>query len=177
MGFHRFPFVALAGVIGLSIAHFTACGDRPAPVDPPRLLSSSAAAPEQASSVPQEPPEPPDASVGAREPDASLAAPQATVESGLPMLLDFTRDHCLPCEIMAPWVDELRKKHAGRVLVKEINIDRNENKELGRFFKTRSIPTQVYVDGAGREVSRHVGLATQAQMELTIEKLGFVPKR
>jgi thioredoxin 1 len=93
------------------------------------------------------------------------------------MLLDFTRDHCLPCEIMAPWVDELRKKYAGRVQVQEINIDRAENRELGRFFRARSIPMQVYVDAGGREIGRHVGLATLPQMERTLEKLGLVPRR
>jgi thioredoxin 1 len=110
-------------------------------------------------------------------PDASPEPSPAAVAPGLPMLLDFTRDHCLPCDIMAPWVEELRKKHAERVLVKEINIDRPENRELGLFFKTRSIPTQVYVDAQGREVSRHVGLATKEQMQRTLEQLGFVGKR
>ncbi|MBW2278439.1 MAG: thioredoxin family protein, partial [Deltaproteobacteria bacterium] len=87
---------------------------------------------------------------------------------------DFTRDHCLPCKIMAPWVDELRQTHAAQVAVVEINIDRPENKPLGRFFKTRSIPTQVYVDEQGREVSRNVGLATKPQMERTLKRLGFL---
>lgn len=93
---------------------------------------------------------------------------------GRPVVIDFTRDHCLPCEIMAPWVGELRKELDGKVDVTEMNIDRPGNKELGLFFKVGSIPTQVYIDAAGKEVSRHVGLATKPQMTATMRKHGFI---
>jgi thioredoxin 1 len=93
---------------------------------------------------------------------------------GKPLLLEFTRNHCLPCEIMAPWMKELRAKHAAQVKIIEINIDRAENKQLARYFKARSIPTQVYVDKSGRQVSRHVGLATKPQMERTMKRHGFL---
>jgi thiol-disulfide isomerase/thioredoxin len=111
----------------------------------------------------------PDAGVGA---DAGLAA--APQPLGKPALLDFTRDHCLPCEIMAPWVKELRIAYGDRVEIAEINIDRPENKPLGRYFKARSIPTQVYLDAEGRELSRNVGLATKDQMERTLKRHGFL---
>jgi len=112
------------------------------------------------------------------ETDATDAGPVASpLPTGKPILIDFTRDHCLPCQIMAPWVDELRKKHADRVAVVEINIDRPENKSIGRFFKARSIPTQVYIDAQGREVARHVGLATKPQMERVLKRHGFLEKR
>lgn len=136
---------------------------------------------------PAEPPEGPplaEAAVPEPEPAAVAAAPvdspdAAPVDDGveaepkLPMLLEFTRDHCLPCKLMAPWTAELREKYAGRVLIREINIDRPENRDLGAFFKARSIPTQVYVDAEGREVGRHVGLATRAQMERSLARYGF----
>lgn len=104
--------------------------------------------------------------------DSGPAAP--ALPTGKPLLLEFTRDHCLPCEIMAPWMKQLREQHEQRVQIVEINIDRPENKPLGRYFKARSIPTQVYVDRYGREVSRHVGIATKAQMERTMKRHGFL---
>lgn len=91
-----------------------------------------------------------------------------------PVLIDFTRDHCLPCDLMAPWLEEVRRSHCGSLDVTEINIDRPENKEIGAHFKVKSIPTQVYVDSGGKEVLRHVGLATRPQMEATLRKLGFI---
>lgn len=116
-----------------------------------------------------------------RKPDQQLntdaSAPSPTVVSGKPMLLEFTRDHCLPCTIMAPWMAELKKQYSEQVDINEINIDRPGNKELGIYFKVASIPTQVYVNGGGKVLSRHVGLATSAQMEATLRKHGFLDNK
>ena len=83
----------------------------------------------------------------------------------------------MPCVVMAPWVAELRKQHGELVDINEINIDRPGNKELGIYFKVAKIPTQVYVDASGRAVSRHVGIATKAQMEASLKKHGFLDKK
>jgi len=97
--------------------------------------------------------------------------------SGKPMLLDFTRDHCMPCTIMSSWVDDLQKKYAGKVGILKINIDRKENRSLGMFFRISAVPTQVYVDKTGREIKRNTGLATQVQMEKMLTGLGFLAKK
>ncbi len=109
--------------------------------------------------------------------DTDSPAPSPAAGSGKPMLLEFTRDHCLPCTVMAPWMAELRKQHSEQIDINEINIDRPGNKELGIYFKVAKIPTQVYVDGGGVVLSRHVGLATRAQMEATLRKHGFLDKK
>lgn len=111
---------------------------------------------------------------GAAEGGADAGSATSPLPTGKPILLEFTRDHCLPCEIMAPWMKQLREQHGRLVQIVEINIDRPESKPLGRFFKARSIPTQVYVDRHGREVSRHVGIATEQQMQRTMKRHGFL---
>ena len=139
------------------------------------LLSCAQQPPKEKAAQPPTPVQPP-----VPEPeqpvDAGSPAPSPTAGSGKPMLLDFTRDHCMPCVIMAPWVAELRKQHAELVDINEINIDRPGNKELGIYFKVAKIPTQVYVGRDGVVISRHVGLATKAQMETTLRKHGFLEK-
>jgi thioredoxin 1 len=91
--------------------------------------------------------------------------------SGKPMLLDITRDNCLPCRIMAPWVEEIRKKYAGKADVVEINIDRPENRELEKYFEVRSVPTQIYLDAQGRVRLRHGGMSTLNEMQKVMEQL------
>lgn len=109
--------------------------------------------------------------------DAGAPTPSPAASLGKPMLLEFTRNHCMPCVIMAPWVAELRKQYGELVDINEINIDRPGNKELGNYFKVAKIPTQVYVDGGGKMVSRHVGIADKTQMEATLKKHGFLDKK
>jgi thiol-disulfide isomerase/thioredoxin len=154
-----------------------ACGDDPAPAPAPTAPTADTAptAPtaDTAPTAPTADAAPPPEPVG----DLGDAGPVPTASPlppGKPMLLDFTRDHCLPCVLMEPWIAAIREKHAARVGVLEINIDRPPNKPLGLFFKVKSIPTQVYVDARGREVHRNVGLARQPEMEKLLEKLGFL---
>jgi len=108
-------------------------------------------------------------------PDAGAPRPQlGALSLGRPMLVDFTRDDCLPCKLMEPWLAELRRRHAGTVEILEVDLDEKESHELAQYFKARSVPLQVYVDARGREVSRNVGLATLPQMQLKLEGLGFL---
>jgi len=169
---------AITALLLLLTAGASACGGESEPTSPSRPTS-------RATEPPPPAPEPAPADTGeeltdaapggAVDPDGGPAAPLLPV--GKPLLLDFTRDHCLPCEIMAPWVAEIRREHSRLVEVVEINIDRAGNKQLGLYFKARSIPTQVYVDRAGQQVSRHVGLATKEQMLRTLDRLGFLDAR
>ena len=103
-------------------------------------------------------------------------APVSPVQLGRPALIEFSRDTCIPCQLMRPWVEELRTRHAGDVAVIEVNIDRPENDQLGQFFKVAAVPLQVYLDAQGREVSRNTGLATLAQMEGELSRLGLTKK-
>ena len=91
------------------------------------------------------------------------------------MMIDFTRDFCLPCQVMAPSVAELAREHAGRVDVVEVNIDREHNQGYGRFFAIDAVPTQVWVDADGGIVARHAGLASKQEMQQMFEQLAWVP--
>ena len=91
------------------------------------------------------------------------------------MMIDFTRDYCLPCQVMAPWVAELRTTYDGQVDVVEVNIDRGTNERLGRFFAIKSVPTQIFVDATGHVEARHEGLASKEEMAQTLTKLGWIP--
>ncbi len=92
-------------------------------------------------------------------------------------MIDFTRDYCLPCQIMAPWVDELRTEYEGSVDVVEVNIDRGGNQRFALFFSIESVPTQVFVDASGHVEARHEGVASKDEMNATLSRLGWVAQR
>jgi thioredoxin 1 len=59
---------------------------------------------------------------------------------------------------------ELRQRHAGRLRVKSINVI-EEPRQIGEW-RVKVIPTQVFLDGEGREIHRHLGyLSAQAVEE------------
>lgn len=82
--------------------------------------------------------------------------------SGVPVLVDFYADWCGPCKVTAPMLDELAHRHQGDLLVLKVDTDRWP--ALAQQHGIRGIPTLITFDG-GREVRRHVGAASLAQLQ------------
>jgi len=73
----------------------------------------------------------------------------------LPRLVDIGADKCIPCKMMAPTLEELKKEYAGIFNVEFIDVW--ENPDAGKKYGIRMIPTQIFFDAAGRELFRHEG--------------------
>ena len=85
-----------------------------------------------------------------------------------PVLVDFWAPWCGPCRMVAPMVDALARKYAGRLKVTKVNVD--ENPLLATKFDIRGIPTLGFFKD-GQLVDQVVGMVPQAQLEQVIEKL------
>ena len=88
----------------------------------------------------------------------TAARPQAQPEAptNLPKLWDFWATWCPPCKELKPIIEALAKEYEGKIEIKSINVD--ENKDLAQKFKVQAIPTLVFLDAKGNELSRIVGL-------------------
>ena len=73
-------------------------------------------------------------------------------------LIDFYADWCGPCIAMKPVVEELGKELSGRVEIKKINVD--ENQEEASKYGVMSIPTYLILKD-GKEVDRFVGVTSK----------------
>ena len=90
--------------------------------------------------------------------------------SGKPTMVEFGAKGCVPCDMMQPILDNLRKKFPDRLNVVFVHI--GENRILGARFGIRSIPVQVFYDKNGKEVFRHVGFYAEAEVLKQLAKLG-----
>jgi thioredoxin 1 len=82
----------------------------------------------------------------------TVAVPAATK---LPRLLDLGAGKCIPCKMMAPILEELKKDYAGRMNVEFIDVWKNP--DAGKAYGIEMIPTQIFYDASGKELFRHVG--------------------
>lgn len=73
----------------------------------------------------------------------------------LPKLLDLGAGKCIPCKMMAPILEELKKEYAGRMNVEFIDVWKDP--EAGKAFGIEMIPTQIFFDASGKELFRHTG--------------------
>ncbi|MFH2139005.1 MAG: thioredoxin family protein [Candidatus Omnitrophota bacterium] len=73
--------------------------------------------------------------------------------------------NCIPCKQMQPIMDEIKEEYAGKVKVVFHDVWTPEGKKYGNEYRIRVIPTQVFLDKAGKEVSRHEGFFPKAAIE------------
>jgi thioredoxin 1 len=77
---------------------------------------------------------------------------------------------CRPCDAMRPVMDAVRQKYGKQVEVTFHDV--RKNPEAARQYRVYLIPTQVFLDPAGREVFRHEGFLALAKVEEVLRQLG-----
>lgn len=97
--------------------------------------------------------------------DANFAS--EVLKSAVPVLVDFWADWCGPCHMIAPTVDKIAQKYAGRLKVAKLNVD--QNPRMASQYQAMSIPMLLIFKG-GQPVGRLVGVQPQSQIEQAIEK-------
>jgi len=90
--------------------------------------------------------------------------------SGKPSLIDFGSVGCRPCDMLAPILETLKKKYAGKVNVLFIHV--GQEQILAARYGIQTIPMQFFYDKDGKEVFRHVGFWPQAEIEKILAEMG-----
>jgi thioredoxin 1 len=90
---------------------------------------------------------------------------------GLPRLIDLGADKCIPCKMMAPILEELKKEYAGRMEVEFIDVWKN--KARASEYGIQMIPTQIFYDESGKERFRRTGFIGKEDILATWKKLGY----
>ncbi|MFA5240087.1 MAG: thioredoxin family protein [Phycisphaerae bacterium] len=97
--------------------------------------------------------------IAVKQSNKAIQPPEINQPTGemkkLPRLVDLGADKCIPCKMMAPILEELKKDYAGIVNVEFIDVWKNPDK--AKEYGISIIPTQIFFDSAGKELFRHEG--------------------
>jgi len=88
-------------------------------------------------------------------------------KSSLPVVVDYWAPWCGPCRMVAPELQKVAARQAGRMIVVKVNTD--ELSDLGQRFNIRSIPT-LAVFANGRELARSSGARPANEIEAWVQQ-------
>jgi len=81
---------------------------------------------------------------------------------GLPIMIDFGADSCIPCKEMAPVLAKLNQELQGKAIIKFVDVWKYQ--ELSAGYPISVIPTQVFFDKDGKPYSPKDPQALQMNM-------------
>jgi thioredoxin 1 len=97
------------------------------------------------------------------------------ITKSLPLLIDLGATQCIPCKMMAPILEEVKKEYAGSLHVEFIDVWKNP--DAGQKYRIRAIPTQIFYDASGRELYRHMGFMSKQDILGAWKELGIELKQ
>ena len=92
--------------------------------------------------------------------------------AGKPTIYEFGRKLCPICQKNALVLKEVEAKYRGQIILRFLYIDTEE--PLFREYGVTFVPTQVFLDASGKEISRHEGPISQKELIAKLKELNFV---
>ena len=94
------------------------------------------------------------------------------LKTGVPLIVEFGGEHCIPCMKMQAVLENLRTRLGARARVSNFWIQ--ENPEVARRHQIMVMPTQIIFDARGREIFRHMGYFAQPDFEKALKEKGLL---
>lgn len=93
---------------------------------------------------------------------------EEVLNSEVPVLVDFWAEWCAPCLMVAPTVEEISRKYAGRLKVGKLNVD--ENPLTSAKYGIQSIPTFIIFKD-GKVIGQTAGAMSREALEAKIGEI------
>ncbi|TSA15444.1 thioredoxin [bacterium] len=81
--------------------------------------------------------------------------------------------NCIPCRQMQPVMKAIEKKYGDQIKVVFYDVWKPEQRKYAEQYGIRLIPTQVFLDAAGKEFFRHEGFYPEAEIDKLLQKKGL----
>jgi thioredoxin 1 len=91
------------------------------------------------------------------------------VESPIPVMVDFWAPWCGPCRALAPAVDNIATKYAGKIKVGKLNIE--EAQDIAAQYGVNSIPRVFVFKGSEKPLRRVDGLVHESVLAKAVDEV------
>lgn len=113
--------------------------------------------------------------INKNDPNFNLNATSLELEKlksyGLPILIDFGSEGCMPCRQMKPTLIELNEELRGKAIIKYIDVW--EYPEAAEGFDFSLIPTQFFINKDGKVYKQHTGILGKEEIINILKEMGM----
>lgn len=104
-------------------------------------------------------------------PNAAQAAEAKEIPAkGMVTMVDLGAKKCVPCKMMMPVMEKVEKTYQGKAVIHFFDVW--EDREPAMRFGIKAIPTQIFFDKDAKEVYRHEGFMSEADIVSQLTKMG-----
>lgn len=104
----------------------------------------------------------------------SQKKPSAAVDKKSPVtFVELGSVNCIPCRQMQPVMKAIEKKYGDQIKVVFYDVWKSEQRKYAEQYGIKLIPTQVFLDAAGKEFFRHEGFYPEAEIDKLLQKQGL----
>ena len=82
---------------------------------------------------------------------------------------------CIPCRLMQPVMRAVESRFGSQVKVIFYDVSSDEHRRYAELYSIRLIPTQVFLNNAGKEFFRHEGFFSEAEITKLLKSQGLKP--
>jgi len=104
-------------------------------------------------------------------PDLSSIPLTQVLGNGKPTLAEFGWRNCIPCKEMKPILEDLTMEYKDKLNV--VIVEVYEHKDITNQYGIMTIPTQIFFDSSGKEITRHIGFWSKEEIIVQLKKMGI----
>jgi len=88
------------------------------------------------------------------------------IRSEKPVLVDFSAEWCGPCKMLAPVLEDVKKRMGDRATIFKLDVDRNPM--IASSYNVMAVPTLIIFQD-GKPVWRRSGVLSAVELTRTLE--------